>query len=121
MSTPLTAQPTLYKTPGSVLPIAASFVAELTAGDTLTGTPTATVSPAGPILSAPAINTQPKQIEIEGNQHWAQAGQAVTLLMSGGSVNDDGSARTYTVYVTVGTLGGGLFDKRPITVVVSNS
>lgn len=121
MTTPLTAQPTLYKTPGSVLPVAASFVAELTGDDVLTGTPTVTVSPAGPIVSAAQINSAALEIEIEGNKHWAQAGQAVQCLVAGGSVNGDGSAQTYTLLVTVSSVGGAVFDRRPITLVVSNT
>jgi hypothetical protein len=120
MTTPLTAQPTLFKTPGSVLPIAISFVAELTAGDTLTGTPTITVSPSGPIVSAPAINSDAIEIEIEGNRHWAQPGQAVLCMVAGGAVNGDGSAKAYSLLVTVSSEGGAVWDRRPVNLLVSN-
>jgi hypothetical protein len=112
--TALTAQPTLYKTPGDVLPITASFVAELTAGDLLTGTPSVVSSPAGLSLSVAARNSSTILIDIPGNRHYALANQAVQFAMSGGV---DGT--TYTVKVSVGTVGGRTFDSRPITVVVS--
>jgi Flp pilus assembly protein TadG len=116
MSTAVTAQPTLTKTPGDVLPIVASFVKELANGDTLTGTPTVSVSPAGPTLSAASVNNATLQVEIEGNKHFALMGQAVQFTMSGGS---DGT--TYTVTVTVSTTGGRTFSQRPIIVVVSST
>lgn len=116
MST-LTAQPVLYKTPGDVLPILASFAKDLTRGDLLTGTPTVALDGVGATLSAANINTTTKAVELPDGSvdHWAKAGQAVEFTMSGGT------AGTYTVTVTVSTVGGRTFDDRPITVVVSAS
>ena len=111
--TSLTAQPTLYKTPGDVLPIAASFVGDLVSGDLLTGTPTVAVSPSGPTLSAASLNTVTMEIEIDDNKHYARPSQAVLLTMSGGT------AGTYTVSVTCSTTGGRTFSARPIIVIVS--
>lgn len=113
--TSLSAQPTLYKTPGDVLPIAVSFAGDLTSGDLLTGTPTVAVSPSGPTPSAASLNTSDMRIEIDDNKHYARAGQAVLFTMSGGT-----AGVTYTVTVTCSTTGGRTFDDRPITVVVSN-
>jgi hypothetical protein len=112
--TALTAQPVLYKTPGDVLPITASFVAELTAGDLLTGTPSVVSSPAGLSLSVAARNSSALWIEIPGNRHYALANQAVQFAVSGGV-----AGQTYSVLVTAVSVGGRTFDSRPITVVVS--
>lgn len=112
MST-LTPQPTLLKRPSDVSPIAVSFKDDLTIGDLLTGTPTVTVSPSGPTLSAAAVNTITLPIELPNKSiaHYAKAGQAVTFTMSGGTVNID-----YVVSVTVSTTGGRTFGAVPVNV-----
>jgi hypothetical protein len=114
--TALTAQPVLYKTPGDVLPITASFFAELTAGDVLTGTPSVVSSPAGLSLSVAARNSSTILIDIPGNKHYALANQAVQFAASGGV-----AGQTYSVLVTAVSVGGRTFDSRPITVVVSST
>ena len=116
MTTTLTAQPTLRKTPTDVLPITASFVGDLTSGDLLTGTPTLGVSPSGPTLSAASVNSSTIRIQTDDRPHYAKAGQAVQFTMSGGS---DGVS--YTVTITCSTVGGRTFGARPIVVAVSTS
>ena len=116
--TSIAAQPELTKTPGEVLPILSSFFKDLTYGDMLTGTPTVSVSPAGPTLSAASLNTIKKRVELPDGSvdHWVNPSQAVEFTMSAGT-----NGVTYTVKVTVNSVGGRVFHERPITVVVSNT
>jgi hypothetical protein len=116
MSLENTAQPTLYKTPAAKRNVTVSFVNELEDGDLLTGTPTITVSPSGPTLSAAIVNTASKHIEIPDKEHWAKPGQAVQFSVAGGT-----AAVTYTISVQCNTEGGQNPLEVFVTLVVQNS
>ena len=97
MSTTVTARPSVhYKHPSAVRNIAVSFAEELDEGEVITGTPTVSVSPSGPTLSAAAATTTVRKI----NGVTVEAGRAVTFTASGGSDGVD-----YVITVTAATSG----------------
>lgn len=77
---------TLLKLPGELSTYAFEFnpQAELVAGETLTGTPTVSITPSGPTLGSPTIS-----------------GSQVRFTISGGTSNT-----VHTVLCTVTTSGG---------------
>jgi hypothetical protein len=82
---------------GEVRKDSVSFLGKLDAGETLTGTPTISVSPAGLTCTSPAVSTDMLVID----RVPVAAGKAVTFTVSGGTAGVD-----YTVTVTVGTSNG---------------
>ncbi len=115
MSTVLTAQPTIYLAPTCIRNVAVSFVADLTAGELLTGTPTVTIS-GGASVSNKTINAATMLMEIPDNKHYAKAGQAVTFTLTAASATPG----PYTVTITCPTVGGQVLPAY-LTIVVSAS
>jgi len=85
------------KTEGETLVAAVNFSDRLTDGDTLTGTPTAVVSPSGPTLGAAAKNATTLTILLDS----VAANLAVLYTIAGGA-----AGVTYTVTVTATTTSG---------------
>lgn len=84
--------------------LSVSFANRLESGETLTGTPTVTVSPTGPTLGSPSINAS--SLTINGRTN--TAGQAIQF-----TITDCTSGQTYQLTVTASTtadqvLQGGL-------------
>ena len=100
----LTCQGQLTMSPNNTRNFTVSFVGQLEIGDLLTGTPTLAITSGGPTLSAAAVTTATKRIEMEdpAKDHWAKAGQAVTFTAQSSGT----AAATYTVTVTCATTGG---------------
>lgn len=99
-----------YKHSDATENVAVDFTNELDAGDLLVGTPTVSVLPSGPTLSAAAINTAPMKV----NERTCRAGSVVTFSISGGT---DG--QVYTVEVKPTTSGSSV-KPRNITIEVSD-
>lgn len=74
--------------------LSVSFVNRLDSGETLTGTPTVTVSPSGPTLGTTAINGS----SITVNGRTATAGQAIQF-----TITDCTAGSTYQLTVTAST------------------
>lgn len=90
---------TPQQTVGTVKNGGVSFSGELPASETLSGTPTVTVSPTGPTLSNKAVNTG--AVTLDGVS--VPAGEAVTFTVTvGGSV----APGSYTITATCATTGG---------------
>jgi hypothetical protein len=73
---------------------AIDFTGQLRDGVTLTGTPTITVSPSGPTLTAKVVNAA----AIDINHTTVAIGKALTVLIAGG-----GTAGTYTISASCAT------------------
>lgn len=71
------------------------FTRLLTAGETLTGTPTVTVSPSGVTATSPAVNSSTFE---DDDEVTIAVGKGVQVRLAGGSDSVD-----YLVTVTVGT------------------
>ncbi len=82
------------KTANEVRNLAANFTDKLDTGETLTGTPTVTVSPSGVTASTVAVSTEALTILGES----VAIGKAVTCSVSGGS-----AGTRYTLTIQCGT------------------
>jgi len=85
------------KLAAETLTIGVDFSTRLVDGDTLTGTPTATVSPSGPTLSGVQRNASAVTILSQS----VPANQAVIVTVAGGT-----AGVTYTITVTAQTTSG---------------
>lgn len=82
-----------YKGASEVRNCAVDFSRKLDVGESLTGTPTVTISPTGPTLSDKAVNTSALTI----NGDVVPIGSAVQFKVTGGT------AGVYTITATCGT------------------
>lgn len=90
----LSAKHVRRKTPTEVRNVSVSFKGKLDSGETLSGSPSVSVSPSGPTLGTPAKNSGTITVDDES----CAANEAVQFTVSGGT-----ASTTYTLTVQCGT------------------
>jgi hypothetical protein len=98
---PNTAPQINAKTAAETRTVSVSFVSKLGEGETLSNTPTVSVSPAGPSVVAPIVSAQ--MLPINGAE--VDAGEAVQFSISGGAVGS-----TYTLDIVCPTSAGEILE-----------
>ena len=94
-----TAKTPIIKLSGETVPVGIDFSDLLASGETLTGTPTASISPPGPTASSVAV-TASAFTSVAGNT--IATGKGISLLLAGGQPGN-----RHTLTITCGTTTTG--------------